>query len=103
MIKKMLPSSINKKIIIILWNSPFSSSQILMPRMNGHLTSESEKSGARNSVASVKPSVSRKRPGSSPELDHLLPVKIRPSPPCFSTSKNKLQVIIQPGRKKFHV
>ena len=80
------------------------SSQILMPKMNGvtiSIDSEPPKISARHSVASVKPSTAARKTGSSHDLDshHLPAVKIRPSPPCFSTAKstNKVQVIIQPG------
>jgi len=82
-----------------------SSSQILMPRMNGVVLptdSEPSKLTARNTVASVKPSTAAKRTGLGPDLEtHTIhSVKIRPSPPCFSTAKtaNKVQVIIQPGK-----
>lgn len=75
-----------------------------MPKMNGvtiSIDSEPPKISARHSVASVKPSTAARNTGSSHDLDshHLPAVKIRPSPPCFSTAKstNKVQVIIQPG------
>ena len=55
---------------------------------------------------SIRPSVSLKRPASidssSEAVPNHLPVKIRPSPPCFSTARNsaEVQVIIQPVQKE---
>ena len=79
----------------------FSSSQILMPKINGISAPpnfEAPKLVARHTGASIKPSTAAKRTGLSPDLE-MNPIKIRPSPPCFSTAKstNKVQVIIQPG------
>ena len=66
----------------------------------------SSSSSSSSSSISIRPSVSLKRPASidssSEAVPNHLPVKIRPSPPCFSTARNsaEVQVIIQPVQKE---
>jgi len=88
-----------------------SSSQIVNIETQGInlTTTQSDRSAT---VVSIRPATSStsslKRPGSldlsstSGEGLHHLPVKIRPSPPCFSTARNstEVQVIIQPVQKE---
>ena len=82
-----------------------SSSKVSLPKMNKLSPSESKTKLARKTSASVlhvAPTVTLKRAGNGQlqqQQQHVFPVKIRPSPPCFSTAKSnaKVQVAIQPG------
>ena len=81
-----------------------SSSKVSLPKMNKLSPSEAKTKSARKTSASVlhvAPTVPLKRAGNGhqQQLQHVFPVKIRPSPPCFSTAKSnaKVQVAIQPG------
>jgi hypothetical protein len=80
-----------------------SPSKIALPKMNKLLSSPENKTKlARKTSASVlhvAPTVTLKRGGNGQLPQHVFPVKIRPSPPCFSTAKSnaKVQVAIQPG------
>ena len=87
-----------------------SSSQIVNTETQGInlTTSQNDKSATVVSIRPATSSTSLKRPGSldlsstSGDGLHHLPVKIRPSPPCFSTARNstEVQVIIQPVQKE---
>ena len=82
-----------------------SSSKVSLPKMNKLSPSETKTKLARKTSASVlhvAPTVTLKRAGNGQlqqQQQHVFPVKIRPSPPCFSTAKSnaKVQVAIQPG------
>ena len=87
-----------------------SSSEVCLPKTSKLSSSpEAKIKSARKcstSVLHVAPTVTLKRPGSGnlphqqqQQQQHVFPVKIRPSPPCFSTAKSnaKVQVAIQPG------
>ena len=77
------------------------------PMINGDANiSMSVAPSSSSASISIRPSVSLKRPASidssSEAVPNHLPVKIRPSPPCFSTARNsaEVQVIIQPVQKE---
>lgn len=80
------------------------SSQIMTAKLNGLVTTNGNKKMIQNTVL-LKPSsefhtkILKRRGDSEPNSSLVLPVKIRPSPPCFSTAKNnsRVKVIIQSG------
>ena len=82
-----------------------SSSQILTTKLSGLVTTEGQKTMICNTVM-VEPTtgfqtkILKRRGDSEPNRHIVLPVKIRPSPPCFSMAKNnsRVKVIIQPGK-----